>query len=414
MKKFNWKYVVLGALAAAVLEFFGVLPDASAQMMNPANVGPGGKPKTFTNHGVLIGQGASNVVATVAGSAGQCLTSNGASADPSWGSCSGTGGTGTVTTVSFVAANGFSASIANPTTTPAITMSSTVNGIVKGNGTALSAANAGIDYSAGTSALGTGIVKTTTGTGALSVAVAADFPTLNQNTTGTASNVTGTVAVANGGSGLTTTPANGALNIGNGSGFTQTTLTAGAGISIANGAGSITISSSGGGTPGLVYLTTIIPSGSNSVNALTSFSSTYDDYLIVADGLQPSVQDQLQIRFANAGVVDSSTNYIRASASGNYGAASNSYNAFCANTLSGNVGCNLKFYIHNVNSATGMRTGEAMSSNINNISPTYAFVTSGIGYTTAAAISGFQLYWNTGTTTFVNGAGSIKIYGFNK
>jgi hypothetical protein len=37
--------------------------------------------------------------------------------------------------------------------------------------------------------------------------VAADIPTLNQNTTGTASNVTGTVALANGGSGQTTAQA---------------------------------------------------------------------------------------------------------------------------------------------------------------------------------------------------------------
>jgi outer membrane murein-binding lipoprotein Lpp len=37
--------------------------------------------------------------------------------------------------------------------------------------------------------------------------VAADIPTLNQNTTGTASNVTGTVAVANGGTALTSIPA---------------------------------------------------------------------------------------------------------------------------------------------------------------------------------------------------------------
>ena len=37
--------------------------------------------------------------------------------------------------------------------------------------------------------------------------VAADVPTLNQNTTGTASNVTGTVAIANGGSGQTTAQA---------------------------------------------------------------------------------------------------------------------------------------------------------------------------------------------------------------
>jgi len=101
--------------------------------------------------------------------------------------------------------------------------------------------------------------------------VAADIPTLNQNTTGSAAtlttgrtigmtgdvtwtsgsfngsaNVTGTatlatVTVAKGGTGLTTTPANGALDIGNGTGFTRTTLTAGAGISITNGTGTITI-----------------------------------------------------------------------------------------------------------------------------------------------------------------------------
>ena len=50
--------------------------------------------------------------------------------------------------------------------------------------------------------------------------------------------------VANGGTGLTSTPANGALDIGNGTGFTRTTLTAGSGVSVTNGAGSITIASS--------------------------------------------------------------------------------------------------------------------------------------------------------------------------
>ena len=49
--------------------------------------------------------------------------------------------------------------------------------------------------------LSTGILKNTTTTGVPSIAVAADFPILNQNTTGTASNVTGIVAVANGGTG---------------------------------------------------------------------------------------------------------------------------------------------------------------------------------------------------------------------
>ncbi|MBK9246768.1 MAG: hypothetical protein IPM69_01310 [Ignavibacteria bacterium] len=103
---------------------------------------------------------------------------------------SGGGGSGTVTSVSVTTANGFGGSVVTATTTPAITVTTSVNGIAKGNGTALSAATSGTDYSAGTSALGTGILKSTTGTGALTIAVAGDFPTLNQNTSGNAATVT--------------------------------------------------------------------------------------------------------------------------------------------------------------------------------------------------------------------------------
>ena len=97
---------------------------------------------------------------------------------------------GTVTSASVASANGFAGTVATSTSTPAITISTSVNGIAKGNGTALSAATAGTDYSAGTSALNTGILKSTTATGALTIAVPSDFPTLNQNTTGNAATVT--------------------------------------------------------------------------------------------------------------------------------------------------------------------------------------------------------------------------------
>jgi len=52
-----------------------------------------------------------------------------------------------------------------------------VTGIVKSSGTTRSAATSGTDYSAGTSALATGIVKSTTTTGALTIAAAADINT---------------------------------------------------------------------------------------------------------------------------------------------------------------------------------------------------------------------------------------------
>lgn len=75
---------------------------------------------------------------------------------------SGGGGGGTVTSVSVVSANGLSGTVATPTTTPAITLAPTFTGITYSTGSAFQAA------------------------------VAANFPTLNQNTTGTAANITAT------------------------------------------------------------------------------------------------------------------------------------------------------------------------------------------------------------------------------
>ena len=54
------------------------------------------------------------------------------------------------------------------------------------------------------SGLATGILKNTTSTGVPSIAIPADFPNLNQNTTGTAANVTGIVGLSNGGTGSST------------------------------------------------------------------------------------------------------------------------------------------------------------------------------------------------------------------
>jgi hypothetical protein len=51
-----------------------------------------------------------------------------------------------VTSVSVATANGFAGTVATSTTTPAITLTTSVTGILKGNGTAVSAAVAGTDY----------------------------------------------------------------------------------------------------------------------------------------------------------------------------------------------------------------------------------------------------------------------------
>jgi hypothetical protein len=101
----------------------------------------------------------------------------------------------------------------------------------------------------------TGTVTSVGGTGTVNGITLTGSVTTSGNLTlgGTLSNVnlasqvTGTLPIANGGTGLTATPTNGQIDIGNGTGFARTTLTAGSNITITNGAGTITIASTSSG-----------------------------------------------------------------------------------------------------------------------------------------------------------------------
>ena len=64
-------------------------------------------------------------------------------------------GAGSVTSVSVVSANGFTGTVATPTSTPAITLTTSITGMLYGNGTAISAATAGTNFVAPGGVLGT-------------------------------------------------------------------------------------------------------------------------------------------------------------------------------------------------------------------------------------------------------------------
>ena len=123
------------------------------------NTGTGFTSSTVTQHGVVVGGASNAVTSTAVGSTGQVLQANSA-ADPTYStatypSTAGSSGnvltsngtnwtsaapatSGTVTTVSVVSANGFAGTVANASSTPAITLSTTITGVLSGNGTAIS------------------------------------------------------------------------------------------------------------------------------------------------------------------------------------------------------------------------------------------------------------------------------------
>jgi len=88
------------------------------------------------------------------------------------------------------------------------------------------------------------------------------------------------VAIANGGTGLSSTPANGQLDIGNGTGFTRATLTAGTGISISNGAGSITIASSVTPVTSVTGTSPVVSSGGTTpaISLASGYGDTQNPY----------------------------------------------------------------------------------------------------------------------------------------
>jgi len=112
--------------------------------------------------------------------------------DGSWATPSGSG---TVTSVSVVSANGLAGTVATATSTPAITLSTSITGVLKGNGTAISAATAGTDY------------VTPTGTETLTnktlTSPTLTTPVLGTPTSGTLTNATG-LPISTGVSGLGT------------------------------------------------------------------------------------------------------------------------------------------------------------------------------------------------------------------
>jgi hypothetical protein len=234
---------------------------------------------TLTNHGVLVGQGTSAIVATTAGSSGQALISGGASADPAFGTLGVSGGgTGAVTLTAHGVLIGEGTSAVTATTAGS-------------SGQALISGGASADPAFGTlgvSGGGTGAVTFantnqpvlvgTTATGAFqSVTAGSSGQALISG--GASTPAFGTLGVSGGGTGAVTLTNHGVL-VGQGTSAIVATTAGSSGQALISGGASAdpafgTLGVSGGGT-GAVTLTAhgvLIGEGTSAVTATTAGSS---------------------------------------------------------------------------------------------------------------------------------------------
>ena len=252
-----------------------------------------------TAGGIAYGTGPALAV-SAAGTTGQVLTSAGAGT-PTWA----TAAAGTVTSVSVVSANGLAGTVATATTTPAITLSTTITGLLKGNGTAISAAASGTDYAPATSGtsilygnaaggfsnvtIGTGVsfvagTLSATGSGGTVTSVAQSFTGGLISVAGSPITTSGTLALAVAGTSggipyfssastwaTSAALAAGALVQGGGAGVAPSTITTGTGVVTALGvntgtAGAFVVNGGALGTPSSGTVTNLTGTASININ----------------------------------------------------------------------------------------------------------------------------------------------------
>lgn len=174
------------------------------------------------------------------------------------------------------------------------------------------------------------------------------------------------------------------------------------------------LAGSGNVTTGMVPLAQLTPTAAATVDFLSTFSSSYDSYMIVGTNLNSNsgTTDVLQIRFATGGAADAGANYASSSSytSATFTTTANQVN-ITSGILAAGKGANFVLFVKNVNSSSGLKTISMQSEYQTNATPGWVSYGVGAVYFAANTVSGIRFLWNAGSNFLAQG--SIRIYGIN-
>lgn len=161
---------------------------------------------------------------------------------------------------------------------------------------------------------------------------------------------------------------------------------------------------------GLVLLATLTPTAAANVDFLSTFTADYDKYLITGRGLNNvSGTDTISVRLANAGVVDSGSNYSTVTISSASSTTFVTSAVITGNSLNTQRGLNFDLVVNNVNDATNLKNMIAQAISQDQATPRIQWSSAATAYI-GGAVTGFRLFW-TGGASFA-AQGKVRVYGY--
>ena len=164
---------------------------------------------------------------------------------------------------------------------------------------------------------------------------------------------------------------------------------------------------------GMYLLATLTPTAAANVDALSTFTASYDNYLIIGQGILPATDAPLLMQLGAAGSADAGSNYYSNTEGAAFTSSATSHGIAqgATNVLAAGKGMDFRIDVLNANDATNAKAiiSDGVWQAI--ATPSY-FAQSRMGlYVAANAASGIRFFWSGGQNFAATG--KIRIYGYN-